>query len=147
VVFVFAPFVGGGQVCEWSNLLRPLTASGRVGAGCGWADVVEGAGGVGDGEGVEQAEDLGDDAGGGGDAAGRVAARTRSAGGQVVQGLPVLPWGADLFEVVPGPVPQGVPGERRRVRIPIGGLSFGDPGQGVVPVDLMQVIADTPTWA
>ena len=68
-------------------------------------------------------------------------------GGQVVQGLPVLPWGADLFEVVPGPLPQGVPGERRRVRIPIGGLSFGDPGQGVVPVDLMQVIADTPTWA
>ena len=46
---------------------------------------------------------------------------------QVIQGLPVLPRGAGLLEVVGAAVPQRLPGERRRVGVPVGGFSVGQP--------------------
>ena len=49
-------------------------------------------------------------------------------GGQVIQGLPVLPRGAGLLEVVRAAVPQGLLGERRRVGVPVGRVAR--PGRG-----------------
>ena len=60
---------------------------------------------------------------------------------QVIQALPVLPRGAGLLEVAGAVVPQRLPGEGRRVGLPVGGFSVGQPGQGVVAVHLVQVVA------